>query len=470
MRRLRNGFSTIVFLTVPLVSLAWAQFPEDALRLSSIGLGVGARGLGMGMAFTGIASDYAAVYWNPAGLGQMKTSELNVGLSHFSFNNTTTFFASQKSFDNSSTNLNSLGMVYPFPTRRGSFVLAVGYGRVNDFTSALSFDGYNQNSSIIPSLSLSNPELAYQLYLTDTLYNPLFRDRLQQRGKVLEGGGLNNWSLALAVEAAKQLYLGASLNLISGSYTYNREYSETDVFDVYNASMGPDSAFKRLTLINTISADISGFIARFGMLYRFDNGSRLGVALKFPSLFSVREDFSTDGTSVFDVADSRGRFSYNWRQDGKTEYDVRSPFVFSAGISIPVQDLLIAGDVEFTDWTQMRFSNADPVIEQYNVDIKEIFRSTISLRGGLEYEFSSTGLRLRGGFAYLPSPYRGDPTSYAQKYVTGGVGFVVQNSIAVDVGYAYGFWDTEHVNYDRTSTTFETIRTHNIIATVSYRF
>lgn len=464
MRGLR--FSILGFFTIALTSLAWTQFPEDALRLSSIGLGAGARGLGMGMAFTGIASDYTAVYWNPAGLAQMKTSEFNVGLSHFSVNNAARFFGKERSFDNSSTNLNSLGMVYPFPTRRGSLVLAVGYSRVNDFTSAVAFDGYNANSSIIPTLSGNLP---YELYLTDTLGNPLFRDRLQQQGKVLEGGGLNNWSLAVAIEAAKQLYLGGSLNVISGSYTYNREYIETDVFDVYNASMGADSAFKSLTLINDLDADISGFIARFGVLYRFDNGSRVGLTLKVPSFFNVRENFSTDGTSVFDVPDNSGRFSYNYRQAGRTEYDVISPFVFSAGISIPLRDLIVAGDIEFTDWTQMRFSNADPIIEQYNADIKSIFHPTVNLRGGLEYEFNS-GLRLRGGFAYLPSPYRNDPASYAQKYITGGVGFVVQNSIAFDVGYAYGFWDTEHVNYNRTSTTFETIRTHNVMATVSYRF
>lgn len=454
-------------LTILIVSISRAQFPEDALRLSSIGLGTGARSLGMGMAYTGIASDFTAVYWNPAGLAQVRTSEFIVGLNHLSFGNTATFFGKEKSFNNSSTDLNNFGLVYPFPTTRGSLVFAVGFSRVNDFTSALSFDGFNANSSIIPTL---NENLAYELYLTDTLGNPLFRNRLQQRGKVVEGGGLNNWSFAGAIEAAKQLYLGLSLNVITGSYSYNREYVETDILDVYNAASGADSAFKSLTLVNAIGSDIAGFTARFGMLYRFDWGARFGLVLKFPSYVTVRENFSTDGTSEFDVPDNQGQYTYTYRQRGKTEYDVTSPFSFSAGIAVPFSNLILAGDLEYTDWTQMRFSNADPLVEQYNTDIKDIFRPTVNLRGGAEYEFPASGVRLRGGFAYHPSPYRDDPSSFAQKFVTGGIGFVVQNSVAIDFGYAYGSWKTYRVNYNSTSTTFETIRTHNVMTTVAYRF
>ena len=453
-------------LSLVLTATVRAQFPEDALRISSIGLGIGARSLSMGMAFTGIANDYSASYWNPAGLGQIRMSEMNVGLTHQAFGNTSTFLGTTRSLDNSSTDLNNFGLVYPFPTSRGSLVFAVGYNRVNDFTTALSFDGFNRTGSIIPTL---NTDFAYQLYLVDSVGNTPLRDSLDQRGKVLEGGGLSNWTFAAAVEAARQLYLGVSLNIVSGSYSYNREYIESDIFNKYSQSRyGVNYAFSRLDLINTISGDISGFTARLGMLYKFNSGARFGINIKTPTFVTVREDFATDGTSTFDVPDSRGRSSYNYRIDGKTEYDVETPFVFSGGFSVPVNDLMVAADVEFTDWTQMKFSNADPLVEQYNTDIKELFRPTANLRVGAEYDLGE--IRIRGGYAYLPSPYRGDPASFGQKYITGGLGFVVQDNIAIDVGYAYGFWDTYHVNYDGSPTTTEKIRTNNLIATVTYRF
>jgi len=445
-----------------------AQFPEDALRLSSIGLGVGARSLGLGMAYTGVANDFSATYWNPAGLGQIKMSEFSAGLSHLSYGNDATFFDSKKSFNNSSTSLNNFGLIYPFPTQRGSLVFAVGYNRVNDFTTALSFDAFNRTGSIIPRLGYG---LAYDLYLVDTLGNTPLVDSLQQRGKIIEGGGMNNWTFAVAVEAAKQLYLGIALTVATGSYSYNRDYAESDVLNKYTqARFGTDYAFSRLNLINTISSDISGFTAKFGLLYKLRSGARVGFNIKIPTFLTVREDFSTDGTSVFDVPDRQGRDSYNYRQDGKTEYDVTTPFIFSGGISAPLGELLLAGDLEYTDWTQMKFSEADPLVERYNTDIKELFRPTANVRVGAEYEFSDIGFRLRGGFAFMPSPYRGDPSSFAQKYVTGGFGFIIQESTAADFGYAYGFWDTYHVNYQGGPRTLESIRTHNLMFTLSYRF
>ena len=118
----------LIFAVVFLANTVFTQSEEDARRLSYLGLGYGARALGLGTAFTGVANDYSAVYWNPAGLGQIGRNEVSLGLSHNSFGNDATAFGSTESFTNSSTNLNALGLVYPFPVRKGSMVFALGYG------------------------------------------------------------------------------------------------------------------------------------------------------------------------------------------------------------------------------------------------------------------------------------------------------------------------------------------------------
>src|ERR1041385_3310439 len=140
--------TTTLFLLF-LSTCGHAQFVEDALRYSSLGLGIGARSIGMGTAYTGIADDFSAVYWNPAGLGQLHLNEVSLGLSHLSYGNNSTFLGAQQSFTNSATNLNSLGLVYSAPTERGSFVIALGYNRQSDFTTGLSFEGFNPRSSIV---------------------------------------------------------------------------------------------------------------------------------------------------------------------------------------------------------------------------------------------------------------------------------------------------------------------------------
>ncbi|TAK67182.1 MAG: hypothetical protein EPO24_00740 [Bacteroidetes bacterium] len=470
MKRILLSLLAIMLVTIS----SFSQFPEDALRLSLSGPGIGARSLGLGMTYTGIATDYTAAYWNPAGLAQIKRNEFSLGLSHFSYGNTSSFQGNSSSFTNSATNLNDVGLVYSFPTTQGSLVLAFGYGRSNDFTTGLSFSGDNPYSSMVPSLDY---DLAYELYLVDSVGNTPIQDSVEQQGRVLEDGGLNNWMISGAVEAAQNLFLGATLNFISGSYTYNRDFSEFDVYDKYTAArFGADYAIDRWKVINTIDGDISGFTMRLGMLYKFNNRSRLGFNIKLPTSYTIREEYASEGTSTFDVPDQQGNYSYYYRIPGATEYDVTTPFVFSGGFSIGSDDLILASDVEYTDWTQMKFKG-DPYLEQYNTDIKEIFTPTFNFHVGAEFHVPESSLRLRGGFAYIPSPYKDDPTDYDQKYVTGGLGVLMADVLMLDLGFAHGFWETSHVNYQHynnagkpLSETKEKITTNNVMATISYRF
>ena len=73
-----------------------------------------------------------------------------------------------------------------------------------------------------------------------------------------------------------------------------------------------------------------------------------------------------------------------------------------------VHDLVVSGDVEYTDCTQLEFDDANFDLIALNKDIKEIFRPTANLRAGMEYGFPGSGVRVRGGFIYNPSPYEQD--------------------------------------------------------------
>jgi long-subunit fatty acid transport protein len=89
---------------------------------------------------------------------------------------------------------------------------------------------------------------------------------------------------------------------------------------------------------------------------------------------------------------------------------------------------------------------------------------------GIEVEPITGQLQLRGGFAYMRSPYQGDPSNFDKKYITAGAGFLVADAIAIDLAFVHGFWKNYSVNYDATSTVYQDITTNNVIGTVSYRF
>ena len=129
----------------------------------------------------------------------------------------------------------------------------------------------------------------------------------------------------------------------------------------------------------------------------------------------------------------------------------------------------------------MEFNNvSDQAILDENTFIKEDFKSTVNFRLGTEFTVPNTDISLRAGFAYLPSPYSFDSSPNAQKYITGGLGWIIDNAIQFDIGYAYGFWNTDdavqHVityspqNLNVSVSTGEQIHTNTIIGTISYRF
>jgi long-subunit fatty acid transport protein len=472
-------------VTVLVVLPAAAQFPEDALRFATPGLGVGARSLGMGNAYTGVANDFSALYWNPAGLAQMEYGEFSFGLSQFNHKNSGTLldrntgsvFGSPVSYSNNATNLNSLGLALPVEVRRGALVFGFGFQRQANFTTGLSFEGFNPRSSIIqayaPDGSLYPADMTLPEYLklafADTVtgrYESPIADSLTQSGQVLEGGGINHWSFGGAMDVAKNVSVGATVTYASGTYKYDRTYKETDLRNVYRTF---PYDFDQLTIDEFVESDLSGFGAKLGLMYRVPERFRFGIAVKTPTTYQVKEDFGTTARSYFDNGDvfpADGPYETT----GSGEYDVVTPWVFSAGASVVLQDLLLSGDIEYTDWTQLEFASAPASLIALNKDIKTLFRPTANLRAGAEYNLSQIGLRLRGGFIYNPSPFEGDPSSFDQKSITAGLGFLLGESTMLDVGYAHGWWKSFRSNYSGPSHVNESVKTNTFLATFSYRF
>ena len=463
----------MVFLSLP----AYAQYADDALRFSSIGLGVGSRAVSMGGAYIGVADDYAAVFWNPAGLAQMRRLEFTGGIVNSNYKNDASFLGVTTNGKNSGTAVDNLGFVFPFPTVRGSLVFAIGYNRVTDFTSALSFSGFNDKSSIIQSLdtSFDQYDLPFQTYLRNSNgYSPIQKN-VAQSGETREDGSIGNWTFSGAIDVEKDLSFGLSINIINGTYKYVRNYVEEDSHNLYQnnqSNLPVDSLYLRFNKFyydNTITSELSGINAMFGLMYRYEDIARLGITIKTPSAITVHETYSDAGQSLFD--DGRG---FQKSYDSYYDYGVQSPWVFGLGGSYsPIDGLVLAGSLEYTDWTQIAWiDNTD--LEKENISLKKNFRPTTNLAIGGEYEIPRTDFRVRAGYAYKPSAFEGDPSSYNQKIITAGAGVLLQNNVMFDMAAAIGSMKTFHNNYGSQvlslSRTNETISTTQITFTVSYRF
>lgn len=480
----------------------YAQDTQDALRLGEPGYGISARSVGMGNAMTGLAQGYDATYYNPAGLAQSRQSQVEMGINFLGYNNDASYLGNQNSLSSSQTDLSNLGIVYPFPTIRGSFVIAFGYNHSADFNSALSVIGFNPNSSIIPSLYSQDTaaDIAYMDYLEAYDGTPYVTGNVNQTGQVRTSGGVNNWLASAGMDIAHGFSIGLTLNLISGKYKYQQNFTETAVPpDNYDSTY-----FESFVYGAQDNQDINGWNAKFGMMYRLEDDAgntiaRFGATIQFPSVLNITDNYGANGTATFGAGPFGAAGAYSWYTTngyGQNEipgqalqYDVTTPYKFSLGVSGGTSQLTAAASIEYVDWTELQFSNfnvpGSNKAQTLNTEIDDSLTATTSVRAGIEYALSNPNYSLlvpylRAGVEYIPSAKVNSGSSQAQKILSGGVGVKIQNSIELDLAYQYGWWDTTsplyYATYSSTqtypgaSTSNEKITNTNVMFTFQYDF
>lgn len=465
--------SLILFLFF--ITNNYAQNYNDALRLGFPGLGSNARALGMGNAFNALSDDASAAYFNPAGFGLIKKLELSGGLNFLDYQNSTTFFGQDTKTNTTNTNLNRLSFAFPFPTYQGSLVFGLSYFKSKDFASTVKFNGFNStNTSKIQSLL--DTDVPYNLFLTDENYNTIINGHLNQSGDILNSGGINNWTFSGAIEVQKNFFVGGNLTIIGGSYDSNNDYYEDDTRNYYQGETAPNQPqttdFQTFHFNNTINWDISGWNAKVGFLYQLKDIARFGATVQFPKTFTVDESYSELASSLFGT----GQY-YEQTYSDKVKYNIITPFELTSAFAFNFKGLILSAEATLIDYSQLEFDKAegftDPAkfVADNNKEIKDVFTSVLNYNLGFEYTVPVVGLRLRGGFLVQPSAFKGDASDFDHKYVTGGIGYLANGSIGIDLAYAYGWWKDIGDNYGTdVSRTFQDITTHNVMLTTTYRF
>ncbi len=453
----------------------YTQNFNDALRVGVSGLGMNARALGMGNSYLALSDDGSASFFNPAGLALVKRLEFMGGLDISSFNNTTTFFGNKTKSNASQTLLNNVSFAFPIPTIRGSLVFGLAYNSTKDLIGSNQFDGFNSgtNSKI---QSLLNTDIPYDLFLTDDDGNTIINGKLNQSGYILNSGSINSWTLTGAIEVYKNFYVGGNLSILSGSYSSDFDYYEDDTRNNYQGITAPGypntTDFRSFYLKNLLKWELEGWNAKLGFLYQFNNFGRFGATIQFPKIVTVKEKFIIEGSSEF----------ANWSTELESEdysdevkYDIKTPFEVSGGFSFNIQGLILSGQLNFINYTELEFSDAEGLslsyISDQNKRIKSLLRQTLNYNAGAEYTIPNLGLRIRGGYILQKSPFENDDSEFDKKYITGGIGFLADGVIGIDLGYAYGWWKDIGDNYDsNVSITFQDIKYHKFIITTTYRF
>ena len=447
---MRNLF--LLFMTIFSVQVL-AQSAEEAVELLQDQQGFGIRAAAMGNAYNAVADDYSAIYWNPAGLAQIRQGELYTSLYNLSFNTDASSLGTKTEGSQSFTRFQSLGFVYPFAVERGSLVLAFGYQKIKDFDAYSEFGGILYGSNDL-SFGIEND-------LGD--YGTLYFDRdLKQKMTITSDGNLSQWAVAMAIDLSPRFSAGATVSIISGKNEYNNAYVQTDPnhqnsYDIFdeNDQKIEEFYYKKYTLKQNLASEFSGFEAKVGGLFRLNENIRLAGTITLPMTLHVDESWDMSDELLYDIKVLRENMIYQYEDrleldEGVFDYNINVPFKFGVGASYRNDWFLISASGDYRDWTQMKYAVPDDrnsadysYLLDENKYFRKNFRPVFSYAFGGEFRLLNGLISLRGGYRYVPTPLKNMDAKMNKKYFNAGIGLRADENTVVELSYSIASWQAK---------------------------
>jgi long-subunit fatty acid transport protein len=443
--------SSLLVLWILLPDGLIAQTAEDAARILDNELGFGARALGMGGAYTGVADDYSAVYWNPSGLALMRKMEIYLDFSHVRFSNDEIYQGNTANSISSNTKFNAIGFAFPVPTARGSLVFGLGYQKVKDFDYFNEFKGLSDSDNGL-SFIVDTTEQAHDFFGKDLTRGELITDE----------GSMDQFNLSGAIDISPNVSFGLGLNYWNGKSDYNLSFIQTDTEDNFQNFPADFYEYKENRIINS---EYSGFNVVLAAMYRLKRLARIGISYSSAIRFNVNEKYANPATLEFDD----GYLEEFDPNEGQYEYDVSVPFELNVGVSVDLGLALLAGSVSYRDWSQLKFKSPSELLDE-NTFIMSNYKETLRWNIGAETGIPFTSIKVRAGYMRIPNPLKdADPKTDREYYTLGG-GFLIDRYIKIDLAAVFGNWEQMSSDDLAPEITAEDIKYQKFLLTFSYRF
>ncbi len=465
----------IIFAILASSGLLFAQNEVDGLRYSQLYNFGTARSSAMGGAFGALGGDFISLSTNPAGMGVYRHSELTftpvINMNKVSAD----YYGSSASDARTNLAMSNLGVVFSFTSGDSqdewkSVNFGFGYNRLADFYSRSTFEGVNNESSMLDYF-LPKTEgktydefdyffegLAWETFLIDyenfvegqyasVLSNwsdsisPVYD--LQQTKSTMGSGSVGEIPISLAANYMNKLYIGASLGIQSLKYNESYKYTESDIdnknpyLDYYD--------FEQST-----STRGFGLNLKFGMIYRPIEWVRIGAAVHTPTFYELNYRYNSSIYAKFDTVIYDGSSAFSSESpEGEYDYTVTTPFRAIGSLAFIIKKMaLLSIDYEFVDYSKIQLGSADAgTFNEANNAMQTNYIATSNLRAGLEYRYGP--FSLRGGFAYFGNPYAGSAAQVdaSRMLYSGGFG-IRDNNLLFNLSYVYMQGKEKHYPYN----------------------
>ena len=389
---------------------AFAQITQTVEVASSPNpVGSGARALGMGGAFIGVADDATAASWNPGGLIQLERPEISIVGAYNQRTEDTTYLAFPEASGPQrieTTELNYLSGAFPFYLFGKNMIASLNYQHLYDFNKDAAFQ-----FSAGPPLSR----------VDDVKYD--------------QKGALRAISPAYAIEIMDQLSFGVALNFWE-DVIYDNEWKST-FRSVGSGNLGGFDFTSQVAIDEKYRMD--GFNFHLGLLWDMNQMFTLGAVFKSPFTANLEHDFRFESTVMFPSAPASNmndiiEFSENEKLD--------FPMSYGIGLAARISDALTFDlDIYRTEWADFVLHTAagesrSPITGK--LESESDIDATTQIRLGGEYLFigEKTIIPIRAGIFYDPEPSEGSPDDFYGFSI--GTGFLYKRMV-FDIAYQYRF-------------------------------
>ncbi len=347
----------------------------------------GTKAMGLGNAFTAIADDGSAMWFNPAGIAFQDGTVITLGTDLITPTNEFTFTGSTQ------TN----------KTKRETFVVPHAY------------------------LSYNSPELPVTLGLG--INSPF--------------GLSTDWTNSGAPFAAVAPALIPALGTATVSFSEIQmlNINPNVAFKVNDQlSIAVGAAYYDVTRVNlnnqvlTLNGKGSGWGGNAALLYKGD-GINVGIS------YRTRVKADIDGSARYPLG-SAPLLPVGFSTTAKTS--ITFPDLLSFGLAYNISDSLLASvNIDWVNWkTFDRINITQPALGAAgNLTIPENWKATTTFRIGMEWAYNSA-MRARFGYVYDPTPINDVDFSPRlpgndRQLFTLGYGYDISDSVTLDLGYAY---------------------------------
>jgi long-chain fatty acid transport protein len=407
-----------LLLFVGLNSLASA----NGFNLNSLGT----RALAMGGAFVGLADDFSAIFWNPAGVAQFKTKSLG-----FYFTDI----------------LPSGSYLLQVPTEAGLLTVVDAKTKTKHYLSGMAAYYQPLNKSLVAGIGVYIPSglgsvwkgeqfiglQDYELDLPPGQHSSsyLWESRI----------GMVTIAPVVSYKVNDMLSIGATLNINYGMFTLKRWAGGA-------AIPQPPYALDLGQYENSLNG--WGVGATFGVLYKPNKKLSFGATVRTPSKLSLSGNISIQNIDLL---------SSNFKNQSEASMSFTSPWWIAAGLALrPINDLTITADLQWTNWSKenvLETTFKDPFwslfMEASGGNMMPLkWKNALQVRFGAEYMIYQN-VALRAGYYYDPSPAPDKTMNvllpvHDFNVITVGLGYDL-NGLVIDFGFEAFFGKGREVDF-----------------------